>query len=383
MCVHVQMINNKAITFDVREATGKPAGVGRIISSMIKAMQTIDPQREFVLVGDAPVGPSGINGKYISIKSSGMLWHVNCARIIKENPQWGTYISVRSPLVPIMVPERSVYFVNDLISFKYPQYFTLKTRIVESLFVKLALKKVKNIVAISQSTARDIEELCPGAKSRTTVVPLAADPIFKIILPDINILIKYGMKKPYILSVGTIEPRKNHVTLLKAYQDLPNTLRDKYDLVIVGKRGWKCGGIMKAINKGIKSGSVKYLEFISDNDLVHIYNGASLFVYPSLYEGFGLPVVEAMSCGVPTIISNNSSLPEVGGSAARYFDPYKPNQIADLMVNVLTDKTISDQMSLDSIEYSRRFNWEKTAREIFNIIDGNYHNIKKKMGLDK
>lgn len=362
------MINNIAITFDVREVTGKPAGVGRIISSLIKAMQTIDPQREFVLIGDTPVGPSGINGKYIYIKSSGMLWHIICARIIKENPQWGTYISVRSPFVPIMVPERSIYFVNDLISFKYPEYFTLKTRIIGSIFVKLALKRAKNIVAISQSTARDIEELCPGSKARTTVIPLAADPIFGKRQPDIKTLIRYGINKPYILSVGTVEPRKNHLFLLKAYQGLTKVLCEKYDLVLVGKRGWRCGHIMQTIDENVRSGSVKYLEFIHDADLVHIYNGASLFVYPSLYEGFGLPVVEAMSCGVPVITSNISSLPEAGGKAAYYIDPNKPEEISDAMTKILTDQTQANKMSALGLAQSSELSWHKAAKAIYDII---------------
>jgi len=356
------------IAYDVREVTGKPAGVGRIISSLIKAMQAIDPQRELVLVGDTPIGSSGINGKYIDIKSSGLLWHINCAKIIRENPQWGAYISVRSPLVPVMVPERSIYFVNDLISFKYPGYFTYKTRIVESLFVKLALKRVKNIVAISNSTAHDIEELCPEAKSRTTIVPLAADPIFIKIDPDINVLNTYGINKPYILTVGTVEPRKNHLSLLKAYQGLPKALHDKYDFVIVGKRGWRCGHIMQAIDENVRGGSVKYLEFITDADLVHIYNGASLFVYPSFYEGFGLPVVEAMSCGAPVITSNISSLPEAGGEAAYYMNPHKHEETTRAMERILTDHNLSQKMSDMGLKQCVRFSWQDTARAVYDIV---------------
>jgi glycosyltransferase involved in cell wall biosynthesis len=357
------------LTFDIREISGRQAGVGRIILSLAGAMQTIDPKREFTFVGARNSVPEIIAGTHINLGPSNIVWHLKCAMMLKQNPNYGNYISVRSPLVPIMIPERSVYFVNDLISFKYPEYFTYKTRIIESLFVKLALKKVKNIVAISNSTAHDIEELCPEAKSRTKIVPLAADPIFIKIDPDPNILNTYGINKPYILTVGTVEPRKNHLSLLKAYQGLPKALRDKYDLVIVGKRGWRCGHIMQAIDENVRGGSVKYLEFITDADLVHIYNGASLFVYPSFYEGFGLPVVEAMSCGVPVITSNASSLPEAGGEAAYYIDPYKPEEISDAMIKILTDRSRTDKMIACGFTQSGSFSWHRAAKALYNIID--------------
>lgn len=363
-----QMVTiNKKISFDVRELSGKPAGVGRIISSLIKAMQAIDPQREFILIGDTPVGPSGINGKYIYIKSSGMLWHINCARIIKENPQWGTYISVRSPFVPIMVPERSIYFVNDLISFKYPECFPLKTKLIEAIFIKLAVKKVENIVAISYATANDLEAIFPGTNKRTKVIHLAADTIFRKQAKSTKALEKLGIDKPYVLNVGTIEPRKNQLTLLKAFNTLPEPIRDEYSLVIAGKRGFKHKTIYQEIEKATLVGNVKYLEFVSDDQLVQLYNGASLFVYPSLYEGFGLPVIEAMSCGLPVITSNISSLPEVGGAAAIYIDPGDCEGIRNSIVRVLTDKAMRSAMESASVEQSKKYTWETAAKEIYKL----------------
>lgn len=359
----------KKLSFDVREISGLQAGVGRIITALIGAMREIDNEREFIYFGSASILPENLNGTYVDLGTSGLLWHLKCAKMLWCNPQWGTYISVRSPIVPIILPDRSIYFVNDLISFKYPDYFTLKTRIVESLFVKLALKKVKHIVAISQSTARDIEKLCPEAKTKTKVVPLAADPMFKKAKYDIEILKRHGVEKPYILSVGTIEPRKNHLSLLSAYQKMPRTLRDNYDLVLIGKRGWRCNHIMNAINEQARTGSVKYLEFISDSDLVHFYNGASLFVYPSFYEGFGLPIVEAMSCGVPVITSNLSSMPEVGGNAAYYIDPNKIEEITDAMVKILTQKELANKMSSMGLFQSSEYSWQKAAKAIYNIVD--------------
>lgn len=357
------------IAFDVRELSDQPAGVGRIISSLINAIREIVPGIELTLIGDSPAAPAGIEGEYIGIRSSGLAWHFKCATLLKNNPQWKAYVSVRSPLVPIMAPDRSVYFVNDLISFRHPEHFTLKTRVMSRLFVKLALNRVSRIVAISHSTAWDIERISPGAGQRTTVVHLAADPVFNPGPTDLEALRRLGMPDKYILTVGTIEPRKNHLSLIRAYEDLPGKLKAEHGLVIVGKRGWKCGRIMHAIKRMEAGGNLRYLEYIGDADLAQVYRGASLFVYPSLYEGFGLPVLEAMSCGVPVITANASSLPEVGGDAAFYVDPENSSQLAQAMERILSDQKLAREMSAKGLEQSRKFSWEKAARSVYGLIN--------------
>lgn len=357
------------IAFDVRELSGQPAGVGRIISSLINAIRETSPGIGLTLIGDSPTAPAGVQGDYIGIRTSGLAWHIKCAKLLKNNPQWKTYVSARSPLVPIMAPDRSVYFVNDLISFKHPEYFTLKTRVMSRLFVKLALGRANRIVAISHSTARDIERISPGADKRTTVVYLAADPVFSPGPPDPEVLRMLDLPDRYILTVGTIEPRKNHLSLIRAYEDLPGKLKAGYGLVMVGKRGWKCERIMQGIKRMEAGGNLRYLEYIGDADLAQVYRGASLFVYPSIYEGFGLPVLEAMSCGVPVITSNNSSLPEVGGDAVIYIDPGNAADIANAMTYVLENDETAKHMSGAGIIRSNQFTWEKTAADILKMID--------------
>lgn len=356
------------ITFDVREISDRPAGVGRIISSLIGAMQAINPNREFILLGSSIKAPLGLKDKYYNLGTNGPYWHLKCALMLKKNPQWGTFISARSPLVPIMLPERSVYFVNDLISFRYPEYFTLKTRMIETLFTKIALKRVEKIIAISHSTARDIERLCPGANKRTTVVHLAADSIFRKIVPNLSILKKHDLPAKYILMVGTVEPRKNHLGLLAAYNGLPTKIKDQYGLVIVGKKGWKCGHIIKMIKEGVRTGLVKYLEYIDDSELVQVYNGATLFVYPSFYEGFGLPVLEAMSCGVPVIASNTSSIPEIVGEAAVLVDPLDNINISQSMLDLIINDKLREELSARCIEQNNRFSWNNSAKVIMSLI---------------
>ncbi len=356
-----------SIAFDVRELSGRPAGVGRIISSLINAMREIAPDIRLILIGDSPAAPAVVQGEYIGIRSSGLAWHIKCAKILKNNPQWKAYVSVRSPLVPIVAPERSIYFVNDLISFRNPEFFTLKTRLIEIVFTRLALRRVQKLVAISRATAQDVERICPGAGKRTTVVYLAADPLFQPGPPDVEIIKKHGLPAKYILTVGTIEPRKNHLALIEAYRALPGKLKSKYGLVVVGKRGWKCDKIMQTINRMETVANFRYLDYISDADLAQVYRGASLFVYPSIYEGFGLPVLEAMSCGVPTITSNCSSLPEVGGSAAGYFNPLNTAEISNKMEEVLDDPKMAVVMNQKGMAQSRIFSWGKSARDLLKL----------------
>lgn len=365
------MLANRSlkIAFDVRELSGQPAGVGRVISSLINAIQEIAPGINLVLIGDSPAAPAAVPGEYIGIMSSGLDWHFKCAKLLKNNPQWKAYVSIRSPLVPIMVPNRSVYFVNDLISFIYPEYFTLKTRVMNRLFVKPALSRVNRIVAISRSTAQDIERIRPGAGKRTTVVYLAADKVFSSGPPDPVVLRRLGLTNKYIMTVGTIEPRKNHLSLIRAYQALPDKLRSDYRLVIVGKKGWKCEQIIQTINRMEAGGHLKYLEYIDDSTLAQVYRGSSLFVYPSFYEGFGLPVLEAMKCGVPVITSNVSSLPEVGGNAAFYVNPRDPGQLTQSIERILTNNNHARIKSNRGIKQASKFSWHNSARTFLKIIN--------------
>jgi len=176
-----------------------------------------------------------------------------------------------------------------------------------------------------------------------------------------NLDIDFKMPKKFIFSVGSIEPRKNLIGLLKAYNSLDAKIKDEYKLVLAGFKGWENSEIMQLIDKDKEN--ITYLGFISDVELAKVYNLASLFAYPSFYEGFGLPVLEAMACGTSVVCSDCSSLPEVGGDAVVYCDPYNIEDVKEKIEMVLSDKVLQKQMIKKGLQRAKMFSWEKSAQE--------------------
>jgi alpha-1,3-rhamnosyl/mannosyltransferase len=167
--------------------------------------------------------------------------------------------------------------------------------------------------------------------------------------------------KPYILFVGTIEPRKNVCVLLDDYERLPQAVRREYDLVVAGSPGWGDPGVLERLKAGIEG--VRYVGYVPESDLPALNAGASLFVYPSLYEGFGLPVAQAMAAGVPVVTSNVSSLPEVAGEGGLLVDPDSPDQLCQAFVRVLEDDSLRNKLAANGRDRAQKFRWSHCAHE--------------------
>lgn len=176
---------------------------------------------------------------------------------------------------------------------------------------------------------------------------------------DIKLDIQLPSK--FIFSVGSIEPRKNLLGLLKAYDILSNNIKKEYKLILAGFKGWENSEVMNLINQN--RDSIEYLGFVSDDELASLYNLSSLFIFPSFYEGFGLPVLEAMACGTPVVCSDSSSLPEVGGDAVVYCNPYDINDIKNKIEFVLNDTSLQQSMIAKGLKQAQKFSWEKSANE--------------------
>jgi glycosyltransferase involved in cell wall biosynthesis len=202
------------------------------------------------------------------------------------------------------------------------------------------------------------------------VIPLAADPeVFHPVAdpePMRRVRRRYGLPEgPYLLSLNTLEPRKNIEHTVRAFTTL---VREQgvpgLNLVLVGAKGWKYEGIMKALEgAGEARGRVVLAGFVADEDLAPLYSGATAFVYPSLYEGFGLPPLEAMQCGTPVITSNTSSLPEVVGDAAIMVDPRDADALCAAMLKVYGDGSLREQMRARSLARAGLFSWERFTRQ--------------------
>lgn len=187
-----------------------------------------------------------------------------------------------------------------------------------------------------------------------------------------DLSIDFDLPKKFIFSVGSIEPRKNLLGLLKAYNLLSNERKAEYKLVLAGFKGWENDEIMSIINENKEN--IIYLGFISDIELAKVYNLSSCFIFPSFYEGFGLPVLEAMACGTPVVCSETTSLPEVGGDAVVYCDPYNIIDIKDKLELVLNDTLLQEKMIEKGLKRAKLFSWEKSASEHVRV----FHEVLKK-----
>ena len=169
------------------------------------------------------------------------------------------------------------------------------------------------------------------------------------------------LPEKFMFCVGSIEPRKNLLGLLQAFNSLDAAIKKEYHLVLAGFKGWENEEIMDMIK--INQENIHYLGYISDQELAHVYNLATLFVYPSFYEGFGLPVLEAMACGTPVVTSYASSIPEVGGDAVVYCDPHEPKDIKEKILKLLTDHDLQQEKRTKGLNRAKMFTWERSAKE--------------------
>jgi len=273
-------------------------------------------------------------------------------------------------VAPIFTDSKIVITIHDLIPILYPDTYTMIDRTYWRHVLPLFAKTAEQIITVSESTKNDLVSLLNIDETKVSVTPLGIDNRYKKPLKDnIMTINRYYLPDQYILYVGTLQPRKNLATLIYAFYKLKQVKQIKHKLVIVGKKGWLYNDIFKLVNKFNIASEVKFTGYVPDEDLPYLYNAADLFVYPSFYEGFGLPPLEAMACGTPVITSNTSSLPEVVGDAGIMVDPYDVDGLAQAMYEVLTNDDLREDLIKKGIERAKMFSWEKTARETLKVYE--------------
>ncbi|MCG8432307.1 MAG: glycosyltransferase family 4 protein [Candidatus Omnitrophica bacterium] len=242
---------------------------------------------------------------------------------------------------------RSVLTVFDMTFFTMPRVHQAEKVAYFRALLPWSLKRADRVIALSGQTKRDIVRCTRTPADKIDVVPVGVHPRFSGPLAgdDISrVLGRYGIPREYLLFVGTLEPRKNVAGLLEAYALLKRG-KCACKLVIVGKKGWHYNNIFeRVIDQGLTD-DIIFTGYVPDEDMPALYRGASVFIYPSFYEGFGIPVLEAMSSGVPVITSRVSSLPEVAQDAAWYVDPYRPGEIAEAVQGILRDPACARRMA--------------------------------------
>jgi len=259
---------------------------------------------------------------------------------------------------------RTVAMVHDLTTLLFPQYHVKSNAFVHNQRFK-RLDQADGILTNSEATKRDILSHLDIRPEKVFVTPLGADERFKPLDPMAThpILQKYQLHKPYILFVGTLEPRKNVETLVRAFNQLKQSHSAPHELVLAGRKGWLYESILQAITVSPFKSDIRLLDYVEDSEVPALMSGADVFAYPSFYEGFGLPVLEAMQCGAPVVTSSVSSLPEVGGDACLYVHPESADELAETLYKVIRDKSLQQILSEKGIKRAKQFSWEQCAEE--------------------
>jgi glycosyltransferase involved in cell wall biosynthesis len=259
--------------------------------------------------------------------------------------------------------------LHDMTCWLMPEFHQAANVAAEKRFAAQIWKRAAGLIAVSESTRHDaVRVLGLNPETIQVIYPGVAEPFFEATAEaSASTRLRYGVRQPYALYVGTVEPRKNLDRLLDAWQTLPASVREQFDLVVAGPEGWQSAGTLARLHA--PAPGVRYLAYVPEPDLPGITAGATVFVYPSLYEGFGFPVAQAMAAGVPVITSNLSSLPEVTSGAAALIDPHSQADLRSALERLLTSPATRAQLSAAGRIQAQRFRWDTCARQSLQFFE--------------
>lgn len=277
-------------------------------------------------------------------------------------------------LIPNLGKTPVIASIMDAVPLSHPQWVTPRFRKAKNWLWKVASGWADHVITISHYSKREISEHFGICEKRISVVPLGVDerwfaPLNPSELKESTQLL--GLPERYVLFVGTLQPRKNLLRLIAAYRSLPHSIRREIPLVIVGRAGWMCQDILDEIHASKNKGTIRWLEYLPDNQMLAVMKRAGVLVFPSLYEGFGLPVLEAFAAGAPVITSNTTALPEVAGDAALLVDPYDFEEIGAAIQSVLEKEEVAEDLRRRGLRRARGYSWDRTAsmtREVYRHV---------------
>ena len=350
------------------------AGVHIYTKGMVDALIQYDQDNEYVLVREKKDPDLPANLKQIAIPNYRPIFLFKALRLLVVIPlilRWLKVDVVVEPahFGPFNLPQRirRITVIHDLTPLLFPQYHPWHSQQLQRLFLRRILKKAHLVLTVSQRTQQDLKRFFPFTANKTKVISPGIDPFFQP-HPSRAALKKWQIESPYLITVGTIEPRKNLLQLLQAYQQFRVKNQDRILLVIVGGKGWKYQSFYEALAIHPFKGDIKLLGYVNKNDLPGLYTHSLALIYPSLYEGFGLPVLEAMACGTAVICAKRSSLPEVGGEAALYFDPDQESSLLDAMEAIIYNKTLYKTKRMLSLQRSSLFTWHQYVYHFLKLL---------------
>jgi glycosyltransferase involved in cell wall biosynthesis len=354
---------------DVTALPPQPFGAANYIINLVQALLRIDATNEYVIFSKplhAPLFDSTRAQIVQTALASPLLriaWEQTALPLLARQHRLDLLHSPHYTM-PLVKTCRTVVTFHDMTFFLYPEAHLRYKRLFFRAMIPWSARRADALIAISQSTRADILRILRTPPDQVIAIPYGIAPQFQPI-PDSPardaLCQKYNLPRPFILYVGNLEPRKNLPILVRAFARVARAGLP-HALVLAGARGWMAAEIFSTIKELDLVSRVHFPGYVPQQDLASLYSAASLFVYPSLYEGFGLPVLEALACGVPVITSNVSSMPQVAGDAGILVEPSDVDALADAMKRVLTDQGLRATLVAKGLARARSFSWERTAQ---------------------
>jgi glycosyltransferase involved in cell wall biosynthesis len=360
------------VGIDARLVYYSQAGIGQYIVHLVNGLAAVDGDNEYVLLQSRKDDTNILDQPNFRRVS---LWTPSHHRLERyslnvELLRLGLDVLHSPDFIPPHRPScRSVITVHDLAFLLYPHFLTKESARYYG-HIDQAVRWTDHIIAVSESTKRDAMQHLGVAEDKITVVYEAASSIFRPIERDLarqEVRERHGVDGPFILFVSTIEPRKNVPTLIRAVGQLKSCYKEDVRLVLAGGKGWLFEDAFAQMEQLKLQDSVHFVGRVTGEELLHLYNAAELLAHPAFYEGFGLPPLEAMACGLPVVVSRVASLPEVVGDAGLLIDPHDVDELTVSMWRVLNDSKLREEMSAKGLRQAARFSWERAAHETLEI----------------
>ena len=364
------------IAIDAHAVGTKLGGNESYAINLIEALAQIDSFNQYTIYVTTNEARDRFHGRWSNFKVRATLPHTPVVRIpltlsaeLRKHPVDLLHVQFTAPP---FCPCPTVVSIHDLSFEHLPQTFKRRSRMQLRLTVRNSARRAARILSLSEHTRRDIVETYGISAERVTAIPLAAPSHFGPVADNKELQRVrhiYGIDGDYILSVGSIQPRKNLARLVRAYA----SLRGEYStdklpkLVLAGKCAWLFDETLRALEETGLKDTVVLPGYVPEADLPALYSGALCFVYPSYFEGFGLPPLEAMKCGAPVVVGNRTSLPEVVGAAALTVDPFNIEAIAAAMKRLMRDSQLRQELSLKGQQRAGMFDWRETARRTLEV----------------
>lgn len=352
------------IGIDTQATAGRRSGLGVYTAQLVAHLKLADSENEYVLLG---------NSRIVGERTYHRLIWENATLPLQAFKKKVDVLHTPAFAAPFWKGKwRTVVTIHDLIGKLFPQNLSVISRWYWGIWIPSINRCADRIIVDSECTKQDLIRHLRTKSDKIRVVPLAAGDHFR---PRKNpdeiqrVCNRFCIRRPYILFVGNVEPRKNLLHIMRAFAKVVQDKKFDHSLVIVGSQSWDYPAALSLMKELDLSDRVNFLNYVNEDDLVGLYNGGDLLVFPSLYEGFGLPILEAMKCGMPVLTSNLSSMPEVAADAAYYVDPYREGEIESGIEAILSNRQLQEKLRAKGLIQAQKFSWKKVAEQTIAVYE--------------